>query len=126
MFFLLCGASAYGELDNTTRDYATDIKTKIKTTSTLLGLKFSTYLKWSLLGISILGFTWVIFFSNYFKFSSGFLIFFILSMLTVLSYTYIKFLKHKDQRKFERQMNQTFILIGNINLLLYYVGIFNS
>jgi len=124
MFLLLCGISAYGQFDNETRDYETDIKTKVNTTATLIGYKLSVIIKWSILAIAILIFIWLVIFSEFFIYTSSMLVFLIISMFIGLLASYLRYRNYKNRRQFEREINQALILMGNVNLIIYFLKIF--
>ena len=124
IFLLLSIASAYGQLDNETRDYENDVRTHMKTTATVLGLKLANAIKWSILVIVIIAGFLLVAFSNFFIKPWTFAFQVILTFLILWIIVFIRYQKHHDKVTFIREAHQILVLTGNINFLLYYLNIF--
>jgi 4-hydroxybenzoate polyprenyltransferase len=123
LFVVFSVLSGYGQLENETRDFETDVKTKLRTTAVVLGLKTSNIIKYVFLIISSIA---IIFLS----FSSGLIanpLNILLQVLIVFGlisiFLYMRFLQLKNKILFTRQLQQALLFSANIVLFLVFLEI---
>lgn len=123
MFVIFNILSGYGQLENETRDYETDVKTNIRTTAVVLGLKFANILKFSFLGISSVAILFLAFSTK--LIANPLNIFFqILFIFVLLSFIlYLSFRGHKNKVLFTRQLQQAILFAANLILFLMFIKV---
>lgn len=123
LFLILSGISGYGQLENETRDFETDVKTNVKTTAVVLGLKLANIIKFLFLIISGVSILVLAFSTDLIK--SPFII--LLEIFVVFAiigvFLYIRFRKHRNQVQFTRELQQAILFAANIVLLLLFLKV---
>jgi 4-hydroxybenzoate polyprenyltransferase len=91
-FIAVMIVSGYGQLDNEIRDFETDVKTKIKTTATIMGKKPAIILQTVLIIIAGIGFIYI---ATLLNDISGFLLRYIVSFIPILILNALTYFKTK-------------------------------
>jgi 4-hydroxybenzoate polyprenyltransferase len=123
LFLIFSGISAYGQLENETRDYETDVKTNVRTTAVVLGLKIANIIKFLFLGISSIAIIYLFLSTALIPNPLSIFLQVILFFGILSIFIYISFRKHKNQILFTRQLQQALLLAANLVLLLMFLKV---
>ena len=123
MFIIFNILSGYGQLENETRDYETDVKTNVRTTAVVLGLRFANILKFVFLGISAVGILFLVFSTTIIPnpFNIFLQVLFIFAILAFI--LYLNYRGHKNKVLFTRQLQQAVLFAANLILFLMFIKV---
>lgn len=123
LFLILSGISGYGQLENETRDFETDVKTNVRTTAVVLGLKLANIVKFVMLAIGAASIIFLFLSTNLIPnpLSIFLQIMIVFGLIAVV--IFIRFRKHKNQVLFTRELQQAILFAANLIMFLMFLKI---